>query len=445
MYNKTKPMTNRILKYCIIGALGLSSCSQTSQQSNPLCLWYNHPANSAAADIKNGWENEPGWLNALPVGNGFLGAMVFGDVNHERIQLNEKTLWSGSPDDGNNPEAAKNLAKIRRLLFEGMYKEANTLTEETQICKGAGSGLGNGANVPFGCFQTLGDLWLDFGKTTTFGNYRRKLDLDRSVVKIEYNQDGVNFWREIFASYPDRVLVMRLTGDKKAALSFRAKLNRPERFETHSDKSTMWMTGTLDNGKGGDGMKYAACLKAIPTGGELAISDSSLVVTNADEVVLRLAASTNYKQEYPRFQGEEPGLASLKQLPQAASKSYNELLSAHTSDYKNLFDKVNLTLTETVADTISTDIRLQNQASNPDDLHLQQLYFQFGRYLLISSSRQGSLPANLQGIWANKIQTPWNCDYHTNINLQMNYMQTDAKPFMVNLNSGKYEFTIKQD
>ena len=396
-----------------------------AQKTEPVRIWYKQPANASVKDNVNGWENNKEWLRALPVGNGFLGAMVFGDVNYERIQLNEKSLWSGSPDDDNNPEAFGSLNKIRELLFQGKYKEATDLTLKTQVCKGAGSGYGNGANVPFGCFQTLGDLWIDFGKNSEYTNYHRELDLDRAVVTISYQQDGVQFKREIFSSNPGRVLVMRLTADKKGALSFTSRLDRPERFQVTTETDHLLMTGTLSNGKGGDGMKYAARLKAISKGGSVTFLNGLMKVKDADEVLLLLTASTDYKQEYPTFVGADPKITSMNQLAQAASTPYKELLKAHTEDYASLISQVKLNLSPNDLDTIPTDVRLRNQVIDPNDFRLQQTYFQFGRYLLISSSRQGSLPANLQGMWANTIQTPWNCDYHTDINIQMNYWPAD--------------------
>ena len=396
-----------------------------AQKTEPVRIWYKQPANASVKDNVNGWENNKEWLKALPVGNGFLGAMVFGDVNYERIQLNEKSLWSGSPDDNNNPDAVGSLNQIRELLFQGKYKEATDLTLKTQVCKGAGSGYGNGANVPFGCFQTLGDLWIDFGKNSEYTNYHRELDLDRAVVTVSYQQDGVQFKREIFSSNPGRVLVMRLTADKKGAFSFTSHLDRPERFQVTTESDHLLMTGTLSNGKGGDGMKYAARLKAISKGGTVTFSNGLMKVEDADEVLLLLTASTDYKQDYPTFVGDDPKITSMNQLAQAASTPYKEILKAHTEDYASLISKVKLNLSPNDLDTIPTDVRLRNQVINPNDFRLQQTYFQFGRYLLISSSRQGSLPANLQGMWANTIQTPWNCDYHTDINIQMNYWPAD--------------------
>jgi len=414
----------RKLLFLTIAVLCIYSC-KNEDAGIKLRIWYDKPAASDLADDKEGWRNDAEWLRALPVGNGFLGAMVFGDVKSERIQLNEKTLWSGSPADNDNPEAYESLGKIRELLFSGKYKEATDLTLKTQICQGSGSGNGNGADVPFGCYQTLGDLHLDFGKTSSYENYHRELDLNSGIVSVSYSQEGIKYKREIFASYPDRVIVIKFSANKKGKISFSGTLTRSERFETIPDKDNLLMKGTLSDGKGGEGMQYAARLKAITKGGSVEYSGSSLKVKYADEVILLLTASTNYRQSYPDYKGPDPLKTTVDQLNSASSKSYEEILKRHTDDYKAVFGKVSLKLTENNADTIPTDVRLRKQLTNPDDLHLQQLYFQYGRYLLISSSREGSLPANLQGIWANKIQTPWNCDYHTDINVQMNYWPAD--------------------
>lgn len=399
--------------------LNLISCTQKKQL--PLRLWYDKPGNASIPDNKNGWQNDPEWLKALPVGNGFLGAMIFGDVSNERIQLNEKCLWSGSQDDNDNPDAFASLEKIRELLFKGRYREATELTSKTQVCKGAGSGNGNGANVPYGCYQTLGDLWFRFTEDTVYSDYCKALDLEKGIVTISYTQNGIKYKREIFASYPDKALVIRLSADRKKSMNFRVFLNRPERYSTHAENNLLLMEGTMSNGKGGDGMKYAVRLRAVSKGGKTVCLDSTISVTNADETVLVLTAATNYRQEYPYYTGDDPVAVSLQQIDKASSFSYKELIARHIEDYSSLAGKVRLSLSAEKTDTIPADRRLKI----PDDLRLQEVYFQFGRYLLISSSREGSLPANLQGMWANKVQTPWNCDYHTDINVQMNYWPSD--------------------
>ncbi len=403
------------LKFFLAGLLFSFYASAQEKEETRLRLWYDQPARPFTG-VNNKTKDEE-WVRALPVGNGFLGAMVFGDVNRDLLQLNEKTLWSGSPDDNDNPAAAASLGKIRQLIFEGKYKEARQLTETQQVCKGVGSGRGNGAGVPYGSYQTLGDLTLDFEKNTEYTGYTRELDLEKGVITIAYSQGGVQYKREIFVSYPDRALVVRLSADKKGMLSFKAFLNRPERFTTVANGSTLTMSGVLENGKGGEGMRYAARLKASSRGGKVLPAGQHLIIEKADEVVLVLTAATDYKAEYPVFKWGDPLVMSLQQLNAATSVSYSTLLKRHLADYSRLFGKVKLRLSDKNTEEVPTDRRL----TNPDDLHLQELYFQYGRYLLISSSRAGSMPANLQGIWSDKIQAPWNCDYHTNINLQMNY------------------------
>ncbi len=397
-----------------------------SDSRKSLRIWYAYPADATAEDDKNGWKNDAAWLRAMPAGNGFLGAMVFGDVNRERIQLNEKSLWSGSPEDGNNPAAFSALEQIRQLLWKGKYREASSLTNKTQVCQGKGSGNGNGAEVPFGSYQTLGDWWLDFGRTAGYSAYQRELDLNKGVIRVSYIQQGVRYNREIFLSFPDRAMVMHLTADKRGTVNFTTTLSRPERYSTEAVKDQLLMTGVMSDGKGGAGMEYAVRLKAMAKGGSVASSDSCLIIKNADEVTLVLTAATNYKLAWPVYKGEDPKITTNNQLSGASSQTFASLLKNHVNDYAALFGKVRLQLSSNESDTIPTDRRLKNQKQHPDDLHLQELYFQFGRYLLISSSREGSLPANLQGIWANKIQTPWNGDYHTDINIQMNYWPADV-------------------
>lgn len=386
-----------------------------------LCLWYDKPAMASVKDDPNGWKDDAEWLKALPLGNGTLGAMVFGDVNLERIQLNEESMWSGSPDDNDNPSAFQYLDSIRVLLFNGKYREATEMTNRTQVCRGKGSGFGNGATVPFGCFQTLGDLWIDNGRTSKWQNYRRELDLNDAVVRVSYDQDGVHFVREIFVSQPDQVLVARFTASKKGQISFKSFLNRPERFKTYAEGNQLVMTGALSDGKGGDGLKYKARLQAVTQNGVVVCKDSLLEVKAADEVVLLLSASTDYLLSYPSYKGRNYDVITAGNVYRASTKPYEALLKAHVKEYRGFFDRVDFSLIKNFKDTVATDRRLVRFKKGSADKHLYELMFQYGRYLLISSSRPGCLPANLQGIWANKIQTPWNGDYHTDVNIEMNY------------------------
>jgi alpha-L-fucosidase 2 len=403
----------------------LFACNRGEKVESNLKLWYTQPADASVPDSPNGWKDDPEWLKSMPLGNGSLGVMVFGDVNYERIQLNEETMWSGSPDDSDNPEAALHQDKIRQLLFEGKYREATELTNSTQICKGAGSGHGNGANLPFGCFQTLGDLWIDWQKNDEYENYYRELDLNDAVARVRYTQKGVQYTREIFTSYPDHVMVARFIADKPGQISFNCKMNRPERFRTCAENNQLVMSGALSNGKGGDGLEYMARLKAVNKNGTVSVSDSVLTVKDADEVILFLSASTDYKLEFPRYKGRDYKTITQNNIEKAAEKTYEVLLNAHIADYQTYFKRVELKLCN-LPDTISTDERISRFRETKNDNHLTQLVFQYGRYLLISSSRPGTMPANLQGIWANKIQTPWNGDYHTDVNIEMNYWPAEV-------------------
>jgi alpha-L-fucosidase 2 len=400
--------------------------AQSSFNSKSMKLWYKTPANATIKDDISTYKDDAEWLKALPLGNGSLGVMVFGDVNKERIQLNEESMWSGSPQDSDNPEAFNSLAEIRNLLFQGKYKEATELTNKTQVCIGSGSGKGQGYKVPFGSFQTMGDLWLDFNKTGAYQNYHRELDLTDAVARVSYTQNGVNFKREIFTSSPDQVMVAKFTANKKGKISFSCSMDRPERFTTFSEGNELVMSGALSDGKGGDGLQYMARLKAVCKNGTLTCNDGKLTITNADEVILYLSASTDYKLEYPTYKGRDYKTITKTNLEKSSKKTYEQLLKEHISDYQKYYSRVNIELSKAEKDSIPTDERLAAFKDSQNDPHLVELMFQYGRYLIISSSRPGTLPANLQGIWSNKIKTAWNGDYHTNINLQMNYWPVEV-------------------
>lgn len=383
--------------------------------TSPLTSWYQQPA-------KN-------WNEALPVGNGRLGAMVFGGVASERLQLNEDSLWSGAPQDADNPEALKALPEIRRLLFAGKYGEAQALANRTLICQGPGSGHGRGARVAYGTYQTLGDLKLEFGDDpdAVVSNYRRELDLATATVRIGYERGGVRFEREVFSSHPDQVLVMRLTANQRGALNFRASLSRSEAAQAVSIvPNQLLMRGQLWNGTSQDGMKFAARLQAKAEGGKVASEGGWLRVEKADAVTLLLSAATDYRMRLPDWRQGDPEAITAAQLKSASAKSHARLRKAHVMDYQALFNRVQLDLGDSDIANLPTDERLKAMAKGGSDPALTALYFQFGRYLLISSSRPGGMPANLQGLWADGIETPWNCDYHANINVQMNYWPAET-------------------
>lgn len=383
-----------------------------------LRLWYAAPA-TVPGEKETGWswQNSRAWVRALPIGNGRLGGMVFGGVPVERIQLNESSVWSGWPQDADNPDAATALPEIRRLLFEGKYEEAQKLTYERLVCKGPGSGSGNGAKGPYGSYETLGDLRIHFDGHGKYGAYRRELDLNTAIASVQYSVDGVAYRREAFASAPDQVLVVRLTSGKPRALTFTISLTRPECFETTLDGPRgLKMTGVLSEGRG---IRYVARVRVVVRGGRVQGNGRELRVVGANSATILLSAATSYR-------GKDPDRTTLEQIERAEGRPYDELRRAHVEDYQALFHRVSLKLGGPDRRDLPTDERLKAYAGGGRDSGLEALYFQYGRYLLISSSRPGGLPANLQGIWAESIQTPWNGDYHHNINDQMNYWPAET-------------------
>ncbi|MGA2444389.1 MAG: glycoside hydrolase family 95 protein [Opitutaceae bacterium] len=379
-----------------------------------------------AADVV--WFDAPAahFTESCPIGNGRLGAMVFGGIVDERLVLNESGMWSGAPQDADRPDAAAALPEIRRLLLAGRNAEAEKLVNASFTCAGEGSGFGAGANVPYGCYQMLGRLSLRFvqkGADAPAKDYRRELDLATAVVRIGYEQDGVRFTREAFVSAPDEAIVLRLAADHPGCLSFDVQLDRPERAATAADGDDgLRLTGQLNNGVDGKGVRFAAHLRVLACGGSVRVRDGGLQVRAVDEVVLLLTAATNL-HTFAGRRSDQPEKMAADDLARAAAKPYAELRRAHIADYQHWFNRASLQLgpANPVAEALPAAMRLQAFHGGADDPGLAALYFNFGRYLLISSSRPGGLPANLQGLWAEEIQTPWNGDWHLNVNVQMNY------------------------
>lgn len=388
----------------------------------PLELWYRQPAEY--------------WVQALPVGNGRLGAMVFGGARDERLQLNETSLWSGGPQDADNPEALAALPEVRRLLFAGQYAEAEKLTFQKMVCRGLGSHSGASANDPYGSYQTLGDLWFDFDLPAGgVSDYRRSLDLDTAIATTTFRVGGARYTREVFASPADPVLVVRFTCDQPGRISFGVELDRdfrncatpfrndgvrarkttgpgqPEAVGQPLGETELVMRGRAWSGKG---LRYEARVRLLADGGQVSSDGHGLRVAGANAVTLLLAAATDYFEH-------DPTVLCEKRLAAAAKKSPAKLRAAHIAAHQKLFRRVNLELGGNEANRQPTDERLDALRKGASDPQLLVLYFQFGRYLLISSSRPGGLPANLQGLWCDHFQAPWNADYHHNINDQMNY------------------------
>jgi alpha-L-fucosidase 2 len=360
-------------------------------------LWYDEPAEQ--------------WTSALPVGNGRLGAMVFGKTDHERIQLNEDTVWAGFTVDRDRPGARAAIDRARALCFAGKYAEADRVIQEHVMVERL--------TRPY---QTLGDLWLEFdagaGEVT---EYERELDLADAVARVRYVQEGVRYEREVFASHPDQVIVVRLTTDTPGALDFRVRLSRTPDARTHAETDdTLTMTGRAMMPDGSEkGEHYHARLRVLPGSGSVAADGDGLVVRDADAVTILIAAATDYY-------GEDPYSACRAVLEQASNRSYETIVAEQRRDHRALFERVSINLGGEDLAHIPTDERLVGMREGAVDPGLEALHFQYGRYLLICSSRPGCMPANLQGLWADTLNTPWNGDYHLNINVQMNYWPAEV-------------------
>jgi len=400
------------IRFFAVAGLACSALAAVARSAEPppsgLALWYDKPARQ--------------WIEALPVGNGRLGCMVFGGVDAERLQLNEVSVWSGSPQDSDNSDALAALPEVRRLLFDGKYTQANALAMKKLICKGVGTRGAGSANDPFGCFQTLGDLVLKFDSPGQISDYRRTLDLETAVAAVSYRLGDATFKREVFSSAPDQVLVVRMTCDKPGKIGFTANLTRPERFATAADGSDgLVMSGQLKDGlNGANGMKYIARVKAVADGGTVNTDGNNLRVMGANSVTLLLTAGTDYKLN-PPYRGNPHEKVTADQLAAATAKPYEALRQSHVADYQKLFGRAALDLGGHEARLMPTDKRLARMAKDKTpDPDLEAMLFQFGRYLAISGSRPGNLLSSLQGIWADQIQTPWCGQYTVDLNVQMN-------------------------
>jgi len=386
-------MRNLLILLSLIFSVVTSVTSQNSKA--PLSLWYNQPAQQ--------------WVEALPIGNGHLGAMIFGGVENERIQLNEETVWTHQHVYRDKTNGHKYISKIRSLLFKEQYEEAEQLINE-HILNPHVHSLTNS-------YQTLGDLHLTFFGYEQYSDYHRELNLDSALVKISYKSGDVHFKREYFSSNPAKSNIIWLSASKPGSISFKAELSRPGDGEMVTvEGNELIMRQKVDNK---EGVTFETRVRIVNKGGEVILGNKEIVITGADEVMLIQVAATDYRKDNP---------ASLCKayLNLTNSRSYQQIKSEHIADYRNLFGRVSLDLGNTDAVYFPTNQRLDALRNGSSDPGLFALYFQFGRYLLISSSRPGSLPANLQGIWEGTLTPPWNADYHININIQMNYWPSET-------------------
>ena len=386
------------------------------------CLWTGLTvatiATAAEPDLKLHYDAPARvWEEALPLGNGRLGAMVFGDPQHERFQLNEETVWGGSPYNNTNPAAREALPEIRRLIFEGRNREAQALCGPA-ICSPTGA---NG--MPY---QTVGSLCLDFDIIGDCHDYYRELDIDRAVATTRFSAGGVTYLRQAFVSFDEQLLIVRLTASKRGSISFSARYDTPftsgvSRFSAGSE---LRLDGRADDHEGIEGkVRFTAIARIESAGGKIAASDDgSVQVRHADEVILRVSIGTNFRN-YKDVSGD--AVATARAYLDRATASFPASLRRHEACYRRYFRRVSLDLGRTPQADKPTDVRLGEFAAESDP-HLAALYFQFGRYLLICSSQPGGQAANLQGIWNERRLAPWDGKYTTDINVEMNYWPAET-------------------
>jgi len=378
-------------------------------------LWYNKPAAR--------------WEEALPIGNGRFGAMIYGNALNENIQMNEDTFWSGSPRNTTNPHAPNYIKKVRELVHQGEYAEAEKIVKECM----------QGPEVE--SYQPLGNIYLDFRNKSEVTGYKRELDLDTAIMKVEYEQEGVKYKREYFTSAPDQVMVISISSNEPGKLNFSLSLSspHPNRLGKCKDKD-LFMYGfgparvfghvvkckehvIYDKDENGRGMKFEAAVKILECNGKCEHREGLIEISEADKVILLVSAATSFNgyDKDPGLEGKNPSRINDDYLKQASAYSYEQLKKNHIDDYRNLYGRMDIYLGENNLSSLPTDERIEAVQKGNDDPQLLALFFQYARYLLISSSRPGTQAANLQGIWNDKVRPPWACCWTININIQMNY------------------------
>ncbi len=381
--------------FVVCAGVGVAQSPASAQK-----LWYRQPA------VK--------WEEALPIGNGRLGAMVFGGVQEERLQINEDTIWAGEKRDRNNPNGAKAVIEVRRLLLAGKIKEAEEIADKNIIS--------TPRRLPM--YQPFGDLKLRFQGQENASEYARKLDLDAGVARVTYKIGAVQFTREVFASVPDQAIVIRLTSNQPGRISFAASMTR-EQDVTMSlvarNRVVMGGEAIARDDRHPDerkvGVKFQGIAQILPEGGKLRVEGNELIVENANAVTVVFVAATNFKEKDPA--------AKCEQYLAAAKKPYAKLRAAHVADHQRLMRRVAFQLAAAAPD-LPTNERLKRVQAGETDLALETLYFQFGRYLLMASSRPGTMAANLQGIWNDKLAPSWDSKFTININTEMNYWPAEV-------------------
>lgn len=398
--------------FLLIGLISLIGCNKPAKDENNLRLWYKQPATE--------WMTE-----ALPIGNGYMGAMFFGGVEREQIQFAEGTLWSGGP--GSNPEynfgtrkeAWKYLPKVRELLDAGKLNEAHELAN--QELKGVIHAKKGGAMFgDYGAQQTMGDLFIVVNHKGNPSYYKRELDLNNAEGKVSYEIAGEQFKRTYFGSYPGKVMVYRFESSSKINYSIQYESPHKKNKESFSNSIYSYQGEVEDNG-----MEYETCLK-IESDGKVTFKNGALTVLDANYLTVYHVAATDYTLEYPTYKGADFIADNKNSIAKLADKSFETVRDEHRKDYQNLYARVELNLGENSRDSVPTNKRLMEYAKGTVDPGLEQIYFQYSRYMMISASRPGTMPLHLQGKWNNSTNPPWAADYHMNINQQMLYWPAEV-------------------
>ncbi len=394
IFSKTKVITKLILVYfSLITFIGCEKSKEDSSKT-PLKIWFNQPT------VK--------WNEGLPIGNGSLGAMIYGTPKKEIICLNEETIWTGGKDyNRDKKDAGKHIAAIQKLLFDKKYMEAEAMVQDKILADRLPTGTDT--------YQMLANLFIETPQLDSITNYKRELDINKAIATTTFTNNGVDFKRAYFSSFPDKTMVYNYTADAKGAINISAWVKRSKQTKISVSENRIEFSEHIGNGHG---VKFHAIIQFQTKGGTLKIENGKLIINDADEVLIKLVASSNYR-------GLDPKKEANITLHKIKNFSYDKLLDRHVLDYQSLFNRVDFKISDKTGKELPTDIRLKKVKKGAPDNYLTQLQYQFGRYLLISSSRPGNLPANLQGIWANGFTPPWNSDYHININIQMNYWMAE--------------------
>jgi alpha-L-fucosidase 2 len=404
---------NNISKFLFfIGLISLMCCTAFTKDENKLRLWYDKPAQE--------WMTE-----ALPIGNGYMGAMFFGGVEKEQIQFSEGTLWSGGP--GSNPDynfgtregAWKHLSEVRELLEAGKMNEAHQLANR-ELTGLIHQKRGAAMFGDYGAQQTMGDLFISVNHKGEPTLYKRELDLTNGEGTISYEIDGEKYTRTYFGSYPAKALVYRFESSVKTNYAIKYESPHKMNGESFSNLIYSYQGEVADNG-----MQFETCLK-FETDGSVAFENGIIKVSNAKNLTIYNVAATDYTLEYPIYKGNDYKVDNRNSLSKLEGQSYEKVRSIHQKDYQNLFTRVELNLGENNRDSVPTDQRLQEYAAGIVDPGLEQIYFQYSRYMMIAASRPGAMPLHLQGKWNNSTNPPWACDYHMNINQQMLYWPAEV-------------------